>query len=75
MSEQIGCCSESTDNPVCFTKTKDMEELQEQLRNGTIERAYRALLFYMLGLRTHLKYKNSDFSVSALYQAYMDMPP
>lgn len=52
-----------------------MEELQEQLRNGTIERAYRALLFYMLGLRTHLKYKNSDFSVSALYQAYMDMPP
>ena len=52
---------------------KDLEELQRQLNNGMIQRAYRSLLFYMMELRTHFKNKYPSFSVSALYQGYMDM--
>ena len=52
---------------------KDMEEFQRQLRNGTIQRAYRSLISFMMELRTHFKNMYSDFSVSALYQGYMDM--
>lgn len=50
---------------------KDMEELQGQLRKGPVRRAYRALLTYMLELRTH--FKNSGSAVSGLYPGYMDM--
>jgi len=32
---------------------KDMEEFQRQLEKGSIQRAYRLLLSYMMGLRTH----------------------
>ncbi len=52
---------------------KDMKEFHEQLRNGAIQRAYKGLLSYIMGLRTHFKNKYPDFSVSALYQGYMDM--
>ena len=52
---------------------KDMEEFQGQLRKGAIRKAYRALLFYMMGLRTHFKKRYPDSAVSALYQGYMDM--
>ncbi|PWW80976.1 hypothetical protein CR164_12700 [Prosthecochloris marina] len=52
---------------------KDMQEFHEQLRNGAIQRAYRALLSYMMELRIHFKNKYPDSSVSALYQGYMDM--
>ena len=52
---------------------KDLEQLHGQLENGAIQRAYRALLSFMMGLRTRLKNKHPDFSVSALYQGYMDM--
>jgi hypothetical protein len=52
---------------------KDMKALHGQLRNGAIQRAYRALLSFMMELRTHFKNKYPDFSVSSLYQGYMDM--
>ena len=52
---------------------KDMQEFHGQLRNGAIQRAYRALLSYMMELRIHFKGKYPDSSVSALYQGYMDM--
>ena len=52
---------------------KDIEELHGQLRVGAIQRAYQALLSYMMGLRTHFINKYPDSSVSALYQGYMDM--
>ena len=52
---------------------KDMEDFQRQLKNGSIQRAYRDLLSYMMELRTHFKNKYTGFSVSALYQGYMDM--
>ncbi len=52
---------------------KDLEKFHGQLRNGAIQRAYRALLSYMIGLRSHFKNKHPDFSISALYQGYLDM--
>lgn len=52
---------------------KDIEAFRRQLRSGAIQRAYRALLSYMMGLRTHFKNKYPDSTVSALYQGYMDM--
>jgi Family of unknown function (DUF7000) len=52
---------------------KDLDEFQRQLRKGSIQKAYRALLSYMMGLRTHFKSRYPDFAVSGLYQGYMDM--
>ncbi len=50
-----------------------MKELRRQLRKGSIQNAYRALLAYMMGLRTHFANKHGGPVVSALYQGYMDM--
>lgn len=52
---------------------EDMEELRRQLGIGSIQKAYRALLSYMTGLRTHFVNKYGDPAVSGLYQGYMDM--
>ena len=51
----------------------EMKEFRKQLRKGTIQKAYRSLLSFMMDLRTHFKYKHPDSAVSALYQGYMDM--
>jgi hypothetical protein len=50
-----------------------LEEFRRQLRNGSVQRAYAALLAYMLRLRTHFKASHSDYRVSGLYQGYLDM--
>lgn len=52
---------------------EDMEALRKQLGQGTLQRAYRALLSYMLGLRAHFVNKYGEAAVSGLYQGYMDM--
>jgi len=52
---------------------KDMEELRRQLAKGSIQKAYGALLSYIMGLRTHLANQYGDAAVSGLYQGYMDM--
>ncbi len=52
---------------------KDLEEFQRQLRKGSIQKAYKALLSYMMDLRTHFKNSYPDSAVSGLYQGYMDM--
>jgi hypothetical protein len=52
---------------------EDMEKFQTQLEKGSIQRAYRALLSYMMNLRTHFKDSHPEFAVSGLYQGYMDM--
>ncbi|HEX6035793.1 MAG TPA: hypothetical protein VFY83_15235 [Anaerolineales bacterium] len=52
---------------------EDMEELRKQLGKGSIQKAYRALLSYMMGLRTHFVNKYGDPAISGLYQGYMDM--
>ena len=52
---------------------EDMAELRRQLEKGSIQKAYGALLSYMMGLRTHFVNKYGDPAVSGLYQGYMDM--
>lgn len=51
----------------------DMAELQRQLERGTIQKAYKALLSYMLGLRTRFVNRFGESAVSGLYQGYLDM--
>ncbi len=51
----------------------DMEEFRRQLRKGSIQKAYKALLSYMAGLRTHFADRYGEPAVSGLYQGYMDM--
>jgi hypothetical protein len=59
--------------PGMHSLREDTEELRRQLGKGSIQRAYRALLSYMMGLRTHFENNYGDYSVSGLYQGYMDM--
>ena len=51
----------------------DLKELRKQLRAGLIQRGYRALLGYMMSLRTHFKNRYPRCFISGLYQGYMDM--
>ncbi len=52
---------------------KEMDVFRRQLEEGSIQRAYRALLAYIMGLRTHFKNNLAGSTVSGLYQGYMDM--
>jgi hypothetical protein len=52
---------------------KDMQEFSRQLEKGSIQRAYRALIAYMMGLRKHFKNNLAGYTVSGLYQGFMDM--
>ncbi len=56
-----------------YSIREDMEEFRGQLRKGSIQKAYRALLATMLGLRTHFKNSYPGSAVSGLYQGDMDM--
>jgi hypothetical protein len=51
----------------------DMDELRRQIEKGSIQRAYRALLAAMTGLRAHFTNQYGAAAVSALYQGYLDM--
>ena len=52
---------------------QDMDSLKKQLEQGSIQRAYRALIAFMMNLRTRFSNEYGDSAVSALYQGYMDM--
>jgi len=52
---------------------EDMEKFRAQLEKGSIQKAYLALLSYMMDLRTHFKNCYADSAISGLYQGYMDM--
>ncbi|MFB3787445.1 MAG: hypothetical protein ACE15F_13855 [bacterium] len=52
---------------------EDMNYLRGQLRTGSIQKAYRALLGYMMNLRTHFKNIYPNHSISGIYQGCMDM--
>lgn len=53
---------------------KSMQVFRKQLREGTIQQAYRGLMEYILNLKIHLKKKYPDYSISSnLYAGYMDM--
>ena len=50
-----------------------MNELRAQLRIGAIQKAYTTLLGYMMDLRIHFMNRYPSYSISGLYQGYMDM--
>ena len=50
-----------------------MNDFREQLSTGSIQRAYRTLLGYMSDLRSHFKNGYPSYSISGIYQGYMDM--
>ncbi|MCU0485595.1 MAG: hypothetical protein MUC85_05730 [Anaerolineales bacterium] len=52
---------------------EDMTVFREQIQAGAIQKAYRALIDYMLELRTGFKNRCPDCAITGLYQGYMDM--
>jgi hypothetical protein len=50
-----------------------MLEYRRQLEKGDIRAAYRGLMEYFMGLRSHFKTKYPDCSVGSVYYGYMDM--
>jgi hypothetical protein len=49
-------------------------EYRTQLEKGTIQKAYKGLMEYIMGLRTYFKNKHPDYFVSgSIYYGYMDM--
>jgi hypothetical protein len=52
---------------------EDVEALRTQVEQGAIQRAYRALIACMMGLRAHFEKNLPGYAVSGLYQGYLDM--
>jgi hypothetical protein len=53
---------------------ENMNEYKKQLGRGAIKQAYKDLMEYIMGLRTHFKNKYPDYYVSGgIYFGYMDM--
>jgi len=51
-----------------------IDEYKQQLKKGHIQKAYRGLMEYILGLKTYLSKKYPDYFVSgSIYYGYMDM--
>ena len=51
-----------------------MSEYKKQLEKGVIQEAYKGLMEYIMGLKTHFKNKYPDCFVSgSIYYGYMDM--
>ena len=53
---------------------ESINEYRKQLKKGDIQAAYRGLMEYMMGLRTHFMQKYPDYDVpGSIYYGYMDM--
>ncbi len=52
---------------------EQMFEYRKQLEKGHVQGAYRELMSYIMDLRNYLKNKYPEYSVSGIYQGYMDM--
>ena len=50
-----------------------MQEYRKQLQRGYIQEAYKGLMGYIMDLRVYFKNKYPEYSVSGIYQGYMDM--
>jgi hypothetical protein len=51
-----------------------MLEYRKQLEKGYIQKAYKGLMKYIMGLKVHFKNKYPEYSVSgSIYYGYMDM--
>ena len=53
---------------------KYIEEYKKQLKKGSVQKAYRGLMEYIMGLRTFFNKQYPDYFVSgSIYYGYMDM--
>ena len=53
---------------------KNIDIFKKLLQEGTIQKAYRGLMDYIMNLKTYLKKRHPDYFVSSsLYVGYMDM--
>lgn len=53
---------------------ENMTEFRRQLKNGSIQKAYRGLMEYMTSLKNHFSNQYPDYSApGSLYYGYMDM--
>jgi len=51
-----------------------MDEYKKQLKKGHIQKAYKGLMKYIMGLKSYFKNKYPDYFVSgSIYYGYMDM--
>lgn len=50
-----------------------VKEYTVQLRKGDIQKAYKGIMTFMSGLKSHLEKSCPDYIASALYFGYMDM--
>jgi hypothetical protein len=50
-----------------------VDEYKKQMEKGTIQRAYRGIMQYIMDLRTHFSKKFPDFAPGNIYYGYMDM--
>jgi len=50
-----------------------MKEYRKQLGKGTIQKAYKGLMRYMMDLRIQFSKKYPDFTPGNIYHGYMDM--
>ncbi len=55
------------------TLDKDIEELRKRLSDGSIQRAYRGIVWYMSRLRMVFAGQRGERAISALYQGCFDM--
>ncbi len=53
---------------------ESMNEYKKQLEKGTLQKAYRGLMDYIMGLRSYFESKYPDYSISgSIYFGYLDM--
>jgi len=52
---------------------KHIQEYRLQLSKGYIQKAYKGIMTFMSGLKSHLENRYPDYITSALYFGYMDM--
>ena len=50
-----------------------VNEYRKQMEKGTIQKAYKGLMEYIMDLRTHFSKKYPDFAPGNIYHGYMDM--
>ena len=50
-----------------------MKEYRKQLKKGYIQKAYKGLMEYIMGLRTHFSKNFPDFVPGNIYHGYMNM--
>jgi len=50
-----------------------IQEYRKQLIKGDIQKAYKGIMSFMLGLRTELENKYPEHFISSVYYGYMDM--